>query len=81
MSFRFSREGNAYNALRKGFVVGGLISSVAVLFCLFHPNFYWLERLGLLGVIFFSTGNVVLIYWPKETGARLKDDEQGGTPQ
>ena len=78
MSFRFSMGRNAYGTLRKGFAVAGLIASVTCLLCMFHPNYHWLQRLGLLATILFATGNVVLIYWPKQSRARLEDEDQGG---
>lgn len=79
MSFRLSSEGEIYSGLRKGFAVGALLASVIELMCLFRPDYHWLQRLGLLGVIVFSTGNAVLVYWPRGTRSRLEEDgRQGG---
>jgi len=81
MSLLISKEGNLFKVLRKGFPVGGLIACVTVFLSMYHPNYRWLQEAGSLAVIFFLIGNLVLIYWPKETRPRLDDDGQGGGPQ
>lgn len=81
MSFRVSPQGDIYNALRKWFAVGALLAWILVLMCSSRPDYDWLHRLGSLAAIFFSTGNVVLIYWPKETSGRSEDDGREGARQ
>jgi len=81
MSFRVSSDGQIYNALRKGFAVGGLLAWITVLMCLFRTDWQWLQRSGLLAAIIFSTGNVVLVYWPQRPLSRLEDDDQRGAGQ
>lgn len=81
MSFRLSSEGKIYKALRVCFAVGALLAWIMVLMFSSQPDSHWLQRLGLLAAIFFSTGNVVLIYWPKETRTRSEDDDQEGGRQ
>jgi hypothetical protein len=81
MSFRVSPQGEIYNALRKWFAVGALLAWIMALMFSSQPDSHWLQRLGLLAAIFFSTGNVVLIYWPKETRTRREDNDEEGAAQ
>jgi hypothetical protein len=81
MSFRVSPQREIYNALRKSFAVGALLAWILVLMCTSRPDYHWLQRLGMLAAIFFSTGNAVLIYWPKETRTRSQDDDKEGGRQ
>lgn len=79
MSSHSSLQTKTHYALSWCFWAGNTLAWLTVLVCSFHPRFHWLQRLGYIAAIIFSTGNLVLVHRGKQQRAQLQGDEDGDT--